>query len=127
PAYSGAQLILAHTGFGRMTTPEVNPYRSGAPNSAFDKWINDPANARYRSMPEHIARMYMARDVAPNVRFDISWNDVGERYVKEPALLKSLVQFIEANPDSVLFGTDTVKPVNRAQYQQAFNSLHPLY
>jgi hypothetical protein len=69
----------------------------------------------------------MARQVAPRVRFDISWNDVGERYVKEPALLKHLVKFIQDNPDAVLFGTDTVKPVNKAQYQQAFHTLYPLY
>jgi hypothetical protein len=130
PEYRDVQFILAHTGFGRLTKPQAKAYQPkppGAHLSDFDKWITDPANEQYQKIPEHIARLYMARQVAPRVRFDISWNDVGERYVNEPALLKHLVKFIQDNPDAVLFGTDTVKPVNKAQYQQAFHTLYPLY
>lgn len=77
-------------------------------------------------VPEHIAKLYEAVKRAPNVRFDISWNDVGEAYMADPKMRKGLVDFIVRYPDKVLFGSDTVKPVNAGQYNQALSLLTPL-
>ena len=121
--FPGARIILAHTGFGRLTKPDatVVPFTHAQTSPLVAK------RGTTEHLPVHIARLYKAKELAPNVRFDISWNDVGERYVNEPGLLKHIADFIVDYPDAVVFGTDTVKPVNKAQYQQAFHSLYPLY
>jgi hypothetical protein len=59
--------------------------------------------------------------------FDISWNDVTQAYVDHPDLRQGLVDFIVQNKDRILFGSDTVKPVNAGHYNQALNTGLPLF
>src|SRR5262249_55578759 len=63
----------------------------------------------------------------PHIQFDISWNDVGERYVNNIDLMDGLTKFRVDHPDAVIFGTDTVKPVRPQQYLQAFTTLLPYF
>jgi hypothetical protein len=118
-----AKIVLAHTGFGRLTKPDAAPI-------AFTHDANSPLVTKRGStetMPVHIAKLYWAREQAPNIQFDISWNDVGERYVKNIDMMDGLTRFAEDHPDAVLFGTDTVKPVRPQQYLQAFTTLLPYF
>jgi hypothetical protein len=65
-------------------------------------------------------------DRAPNVHFDISWNDVGEAYVFNPRMGDALVDFVIEHPDRVLYGSDSVKPPNGAFYHHNKTVLEPL-
>ncbi|WP_206956883.1 amidohydrolase family protein [Trinickia acidisoli] len=152
--FPNANIILAHTGIGRfarpddaMTKVEVPVMtRAGEQNAngrpslgkAFEKAKSvgtrlglSGRNAAAQTtetieVPEHIARLYEAVKRAPNVKFDVSWNDVGEAYMSDPQMRKGLVDFIVRYPDKVLFGSDSVKPVNEGQYNQALTLLSPL-
>src|SRR5262249_5073945 len=118
-----AKIVLAHTGFGRLT----------APNAEMIDFTHAPSSplvakrGTTERIPVHISKLYEAREQAPNILFDIFWNDVGERYVKDISLMDGLTQFITDHPDAVIFGTDTVKPVRPEQYYQAFTTLLPYF
>ncbi|MCH8504089.1 MAG: DUF4781 domain-containing protein [Ectothiorhodospiraceae bacterium] len=115
--YPAANIVLAHTGIGRYVRPDT---------TMVSRQVMDPDGFLVtRQMPKHIARMEDVLDAAPHVRFDISWNDVGEIYAGDPAMRQGLLDFIARHPTAVLFGSDTVKPVNGGQYRQAFTTLRP--
>jgi hypothetical protein len=110
--YPNANIVLAHTGIGRMVRPD---------HAASTVEHNG------RQVPEHVARVMQAMERAPNARFDISWNDVAEAYLSDPAMRRALADFISENPGKVMFGSDTVKPVNDAAYNQALTTYLPLF
>ncbi len=115
--YPAANIVLAHTGIGRYVRPDT---------TMVSRQVVDPDGSLVtRQMPRHIARMEDVLDRAPHVRFDISWNDVGEIYAGDPAMRQGLLDFIARHPTAVMFGSDTVKPENGGQYRQAFTTLRP--
>jgi hypothetical protein len=111
--YPGARIILAHTGLGRYVKANT---------------INVPVEFRgeTKEVPRHIALLYHAVKRAPNIHFDISWTDVAEAYTFDPEMGDALTDFILENPERVLLGTDSVKPVNLAQYLQNITAWQPL-
>ncbi len=111
----GANVVLAHTGIGRFVRPDQTMVDFTLPGGQTIR------------VPEHIARMEQALHDAPHVKFDISWNDVGEAFVKDPDMFQGLMGFIERHPDAIIFGSDTVKPVHQAQYRQASSTLMPFF
>ncbi|MGN6652393.1 hypothetical protein, partial [Trinickia sp.] len=140
--FPNANIVLAHTGIGRFARPDdamtkIEVSTRPSPLAAkhglaglLDRGkarlgISAPARETIE-VPEHIAKLYEAVERAPNVRFDISWNDVGEAYMSNPKMRQALVDFIVRYPDKVLFGSDTVKPVNGGQYNQALTLIAPL-
>jgi predicted TIM-barrel fold metal-dependent hydrolase len=140
--FPNANIVLAHTGIGRFARPddaltkiEVSARPSPLPAKHGLSGLLDRGKAKLGlgapatetiEVPEHIAKLYEAVQRAPNVRFDISWNDVGEAYMSNPKMREALVDFIVRHPDKVLFGSDTVKPVNAGQYNQALTLIAPL-
>jgi hypothetical protein len=118
PKYKDINIIFAHTGIGRYVRP----------NAKSEHWegvtVTDRATGArvVRRVPEHIAIIYKIAEKVPNAKFDISWNDVTQAYVDNPPLREALINFIIDNQDRVLFGSDTVKPVNDGHYNQTLNT-----
>jgi len=110
-----ANIVLAHTGFGRFVRPDETLISHKLPDGAV------------LQVPRHIAHLYQAKAVAPDIKFDISWNDVGEAFVMNPNMLDGLMDFMARHPDSVFFGSDTVKPGSQPLYRQASTTLMPLF
>jgi predicted TIM-barrel fold metal-dependent hydrolase len=122
--YKNANIVLAHTGLGRLVRPDTNMDNYVIkPTMTSDGRTIEGGTVR---LPVHLIKVMEAADRAGNVRFDISWNDVAEAYLSDPAMRQGLVDFIIANPDKVLFGSDTVKPVNQAAYNQSLTTYLPL-
>jgi hypothetical protein len=119
PEFRALYPILAHTGLGRYLRPD---------NKLFEVTFLDKITGQRvtRHVPMQIAVLYQMIEKIPNIRFDISWNDVTQAYVDNQALRDAFVDFIMNNPDRVLFGSDTVKPVNIGQYNQALATAAPL-
>ncbi|WP_088348846.1 MULTISPECIES: hypothetical protein [Rhodomicrobium] len=135
--YPNANIVLAHTGIGRYVRPDstaisatemIGPdgHKVAAGNLVPSAFAAKNGVRYGTTVPMHILKMEQALAKAPHVKFDISWNDVGEAFVTDPALFEGLIRFIQRHPDAVTFGSDTVKPVNKGQYRQAFNTLLPL-
>jgi SH3 domain-containing protein/LysM domain-containing protein len=116
--YKKANIILAHTGLGRFVRPDDTPVTAA--------WKRPDGSVFELEAPRHIVMMEEMLAANPHVKFDISWNDVGEAYVTNPKLRQGLVDFILRHPDAVLWGSDTVKPVNKPHYNQAFVTALPL-
>ncbi len=109
--YDNANIVLAHTGLGRYVRPGEGMVT-----------LSDGTQ-----VPAHIGRIFDAKERAPNVKFDISWNDVGEAFVMDDAMSDGLTAFARRYPDSIIFGSDTVKPDNAPQYRQASTTLMPFF
>ena len=109
-----SSVIWAHAGGGRFAN--YDPTLKGIP-----AWL---ADAGYGAqVPHQILKMEEARRLAPGLKFDISWNDNGVQFATNQDLRRGLMKFMLRHPDAVLFGTDTVKPVNRSQYLQNLTTL----
>jgi hypothetical protein len=112
--YPDARIVLAHTGIGRYARADTT-------------MVKLEVNGVEKQVPRHIAYLYEAMNRSPNVHFDISWNDVAETYVFDKAMGDALFDFIVANPDKILYGSDSVKPANQAFYLQNWTTLQPLF
>jgi hypothetical protein len=117
--YRNLNVIFAHTGIGRYVRPNDRLVDVTVTNKTGQKVV--------RHVPEHIAMLYEITEQVPNARFDISWNDATQAYADNPALRDALVDFIMDNQDHILFGSDTVKPVNTGHYNQGLNTAAPLF
>jgi hypothetical protein len=118
--YRDLNVIFAHTGIGRYVRPNARLVEV----SAIDRSTGQRVT---RHVPEHIAMLYQVAEKVPNAKFDISWNDVTQAYADSPELKMALVDFIVDNQDRVLFGSDTVKPVNTGHYNQALYTAAPIF
>jgi hypothetical protein len=118
--YRDLNVIFAHTGIGRYVRPNARLVEV----SAIDRSTGQRVT---RHVPEPIAMLYQVAEKVPNAKFDISWNDVTQAYADSPELKKALVDFIVDNQDRVLFGSDTVKPVNTGHYNQALYTAAPIF
>jgi predicted TIM-barrel fold metal-dependent hydrolase len=99
--HSGATIIWAHTGMGRV----VRPIKNHAAN--MDGILRDP---EFR-----------------HVYFDISWDEVAKYIVASPAATRITADLINRYPDRFLFGTDEVAPRDQSQYCKVFNQYQPLW
>ncbi|HWP19229.1 MAG TPA: hypothetical protein VNO84_08875 [Burkholderiaceae bacterium] len=125
--YPNANIVLAHTGIGRLVRPDT-----ATQTVTITRNLVNPDGTRRQAretveVPHHMARIYEAMERAPHVKFDISWNDVAEAYMNDPGMRRELVEFIVRHPDRILFGSDTVKPVNPGHYHQALTTYLPLF
>jgi Domain of unknown function (DUF4781) len=116
PWRSDINVVIAHTFFGRYVRPNDTSMKREVKVGGIRKTIR---------VPEHIFRMYQVAEKIPNARFDISWNDISQAYA-HPNLRKHLINFILDYPDRVLFGSDTVKPVNAGHYNQGLYTILPV-
>ncbi|APR96365.1 hypothetical protein PATSB16_30270 [Pandoraea thiooxydans] len=123
PEYRNVNVVLAHTGISRFGRPNDEMI------SGYVKVVNPDGTSTRKliTAPEHIHKLYQLFANVPNARADISWNDVTQAYTDNPNLRSALVDFIVDNKDRLLFGSDTVKPVNTGQYNQALNTGSPLF
>ncbi|HEX6706134.1 MAG TPA: hypothetical protein VF169_15335 [Albitalea sp.] len=118
--HRGTKIVLAHTGIGRLVRPDNAAFADAPGTEApLDAATVGPG-------PVHIELMKEFAAASDNVYFDVSWNDVAEVLAGDPSLRDAVVDFIVQNPDRVLYGSDTVKPVNPAQYLQSLHTLAPL-
>lgn len=111
---SDSSVILDHAGGGRYVNYDPTPM-------TVPDWLADAGYGD--TIPHQILKMEEARHRAPGVKFDISWNDNGIQFTTNGDLRAGLIRFMQRHPDAVLFGTDTVKPVNRSQYLQNLTTL----
>jgi Domain of unknown function (DUF4781)/Amidohydrolase len=118
--YRDLNVIFAHTGIGRYVRPNAKLVEISVIDRASGQRV-------IRRVPEHIAMIYQVAEKVPNAKFDISWNDVTQAYIDNPSLRTALVDFIIDNQDRILFGSDTVKPVNSGHYNQALNTGAPIF
>jgi hypothetical protein len=153
PQYENVQIVFAHTGIGRLVRPNNSSGTAGqqpqdpTKNHVIKDWRWDPETGTGRvvgehtvpvTAPEHIHQLYELFEEVPNARVDISWNDVTQAYVdtmqpdpywtaSNPQRAQSIVDFFIHHQDRILFGSDTVKPVNEGQYNQALMTGAPLF
>jgi predicted TIM-barrel fold metal-dependent hydrolase len=95
-----ATVIWAHMGLGRV----VHPLRD------------------HLGIIERALAMPQAR----NVHVDLSWDEVAKYVVDSPGSLAATADFINRNPDRVLFGTDEVAPSNQKSYLKVYDMYAPL-
>ncbi len=146
PKYRQVQIVFAHTGIGRLVRPNDSP-RSTNSRYIVKDWRWDEKTGKgsvytgpgattrtvtvSKDAPEHIHQLYDLFQAVPNARVDISWNDALSAYVElaqaNPEAAKAVVQFFLDHRDRILFGSDTVKPVNEAHYNQALTTGSPLF
>jgi hypothetical protein len=118
--YRDLNVIFAHTGIGRYVRPNAALVEVSVIDRATGQRVT-------RHVPEHIAMIYQIAEKVPNAKFDISWNDVAQAYADNASLRTALVDFIIDNQDRILFGSDTVKPVNSGHYHQALYTAAPIF
>jgi hypothetical protein len=138
--YSDVQIILAHTGIGRFVRPND---RVSEQTHEIKTWTwNENAGVHERAgevtdtitktvtAPEHIHKIYELFEKVPNARVDIAWNEVTQAYIdlmhSNPDAADAIVQLFMDHGDRILFGSDTVKPVNPGQYHQSLTTGSPL-
>jgi hypothetical protein len=134
--HNQVQVIFAHTGIGRFVRPND---RMLIEDHEIKTWEWDPATGQGRvtdretksvTAPEHIHQIYRLFEKVPNARADISWNDVTQAYMdlmhSNPAAAKAIVWLFIDHGDRIMFGSDTVKPVNSSQYHQSLMTGAPL-
>ncbi|HYV20923.1 MAG TPA: amidohydrolase family protein [Verrucomicrobiae bacterium] len=61
-----------------------------------------------------------------NVYVDLSWDEVAKYAVASPESIAATADFINRNPDRVLFGTDEVAPSNQKSYLKTYDLYAPL-
>jgi hypothetical protein len=142
PEYRNVQIVFAHTGIGRLVRPddEMSVSTREYTIAKFDPKTgqvdaSSPAVKKSITAPEHIHQLYQLFEAVPNARVDISWNDVTQAYThlmqKDSAssadAAKAVVDFFIDHQDRILFGSDTVKPVNPGHYNQALMTGSPLF
>jgi hypothetical protein len=98
---SGATIIWAHTGVGRV----IRPIKNHAAN--LEAILGDPA--------------------FHHVYFDISWDEVAKYIVSTSEATKIMADLMERYPDRFLFGTDEVAPANESDYVQVFKLYDALW
>jgi hypothetical protein len=99
--HSGATIIWAHVGVGRI----IHPVKNHA--AALRTILDDPALS--------------------HVMFDISWNEVAKYLVSTPDTIKITAETIEKYPDRFLFGTDEVAPKDQKSYLDIADRYAPLF
>ncbi len=109
-----ASIILDHAGGGRYVNYDLRLVDT--PDWLADAGYGDKISTQILKMEE-------VKRAAPGAKFDISWNDNGIQFATNTSLRRGLIQFIRRHPEDVIFGTDTVKPVNRSQYLQNLTTL----
>jgi hypothetical protein len=138
PEYRNVQIVFAHTGIGRLVRPddEMSTPTREYTIKKFDPKTgqvdeSSPAAKKKITAPEHIHQLYQLFEAVPNARVDISWNDVTQAYTHlmqtDSAAAKAVVDFFIDHQDRILFGSDTVKPVNPGHYNQALMTGAPLF
>ena len=95
-----ATVIWAHMGLGRIVHP-----------------IRDQLG---------IVERALAHPKAKNLHVDLSWDEVAKYAVASPESLQATADFINRNPDRVLFGTDEVAPSNQKSYLKVYDMYAPL-
>ncbi|MGA7808231.1 hypothetical protein, partial [Bradyrhizobium sp.] len=133
------QIVFAHTGLGRLVRPDA---QMSEKTHVIKHWEWDPETGRgwndpskdkevTVNAPEHIHKLYELFEAVPNARVDISWNDVTQAYMQmmhsHPEAAQAVVDFFIHHQDRILFGSDTVKPVNEAHYNQGLMTGSPLF
>lgn len=116
--YRDVNIVMAHTGLGRYVRPDAEVIT--APVTVRDLKGN-VVQQKEVTAARHIHKLYEFFDKVPNARADISWSDVMQAYNDSPQLREDLVDFVIDNQDRLIFGSDTVMPDTRAQYNQALN------
>jgi hypothetical protein len=141
PKYQQVQIVFAHTGIGRLVRPNDKTSPTGRRYVIKDwQWDDKTGEGRVvgertvdvsKDAPEHIHQLYQLFEAVPNARVDISWNDVTQAFVDlaqaNPKAAESVVQFFLDHQNRIMFGSDTVKPVNEAHYNQALTTGSPLF
>jgi hypothetical protein len=140
PEYRNVQIVFAHTGIGRLVRPgdEMSVSTREYTIEKFDPKTgqvdeSSPAVKKSITAPEHIHQLYQLFEAVPNARADISWNDVTQAYThlmqkdSSAVAAKAVVDFFIDHQDRILFGSDTVKPVNPGHYNQALMTGSPLF
>ncbi len=112
-AYPKINFVWAHTGIGRFVR-------------ANDHMVQVTVKGIIKQVPQQIAVLYKILETSPNVTFDLSWNDVTQNYADSPLLREYLVDLILEYPEHFKYGSDTVKPVNSAEYNQALYTASPV-
>lgn len=125
--YPDANIVLAHTGLGRLVRPDTSTQAVTITRNVLNPDRTLSQVTETREVPTHMAKVYEAMERAPHVKFDISWNDVAEAYINDPGMRRAMVDFIVLYQDRILFGSDTVKPVNAGHYNQALTTYLPLF
>jgi hypothetical protein len=133
PKYRGVQIIFAHTFISRLGRPD--PTMTTRTHTIYDfDWTTGESKGQRTKVitaPEHIHQLYDVFEKVPNARADLSWNDVTQAYIElmhsGPKAADALVEFVIDQQDRLLFGSDTVKPVNEGQYNQALVTGSPLF
>ncbi len=116
--YRDVNIVMAHTGLGRYVRPDAEIIT--APVTVRDLKGN-VVETKEVTAARHIHKLYEFFDKVPNARADISWSDVMQAYSDSPKLREGLVDFVIDNQNRLIFGSDTVMPDTRAQYNQALN------
>jgi hypothetical protein len=140
--YRQVQVTLAHTGIGRFVRPN-DPVTRRTHRIHTWVWEKDEQTGEVRgritetrtkevTAPEHIHKIYELFEAVPNARVDISWNEVTQALMDllmdpNPAVSNSIFELFEDHADRILFGSDTVKPVDEFQYNQTLMTGSPLF
>jgi hypothetical protein len=138
PQYRYVQIIFCHTGIGRFVRPN-DPLTTRSHRIETWTWNKETGHGKVTATitrdvtaPEHIHKIYELFEAVPNARVDISWNEVTQALMDllmdpNPAVAKSIFQLCEDHADRILFGSDTVKPVDGPQYHQSLMTGAPLF
>jgi hypothetical protein len=116
--FPNANVTLAHTGIGRFVRPDTR---------VTQMTVDVGGKPTTLEVTEHMAMVYRALEKAPNLTFDISWNDVAQAYINDPDMRRSLVDFAVLFKDRIFFGNDTVGPSSPAVYNQTLTTYLPLF
>jgi predicted TIM-barrel fold metal-dependent hydrolase len=99
--HSGAPIIWAHMGVGRVIRPILHHTQILA------SMLTDPE--------------------FNHVYFDISWDEVAKYVTASPESLKISADLFNRFPDRFLFGTDALAPKDRTAYFDTYNDYAPLW
>ena len=141
PQFRNVQINFCHTGVGRIVRPNDDPRATDRTYKVHTyKWdveMGEGYIAETKTVtvskhaPEHVHQLYELFEAVPNAVADISWNDVSQAYndmmQASPEAAKAIVQFFLDHHKHITAGSDTVKPVNEGQYNQAVVLASPLF
>jgi len=104
-------IIWAHVGLGRV----VHPVQ-----------VSSAAMERHPGQME-IVEQLLTDPSFNHVNFDISWDEVAKYAIATPESIARVAGVLNRHPDRILFGTDTVAPLNAAAYFSVFEMWTPVW
>jgi hypothetical protein len=139
--YRDVQVIFAHLGIGRFVRPndEMSKKTHRIHTWTWEKNERGETHGRIThtrtkevEAPEHVHKVYELFELVPNARGDIAWNEMTQALMDmmldpNSKVGKSIIQLFIDHADRILFGSDSVKPVDMFQYHQCATTGNPLF